>query len=82
LQDGLAYRDNGSPDNKTGIGIIHKLKTEVMAENTFSLIFLFLFIGLFVIDSWAPTDIIPGEGSELHAYDRYSVAEQILAGKI
>jgi hypothetical protein len=53
-----------------------------MAENTYSLIFLLLFIVLFVIDSWIPADFTPAERSELHAHDRYAVADQILAGKI
>jgi hypothetical protein len=53
-----------------------------MAENTNSLIFLLLFIVLFVIDSWTPAHTTSGEPSELHAHDRYAVADQILAGKI
>ena len=48
-----------------------------MDENTTSLIFLLLFVVLMVIDSWVLARATPGEASELHAADRYAVADQI-----
>lgn len=49
-----------------------------MAEKTYSLIFLFLFVVLLMIDSWKLAKASPDKGSELHAVDRYAVADRIM----
>lgn len=48
-----------------------------MAENTYSLIFLLLSVVLIMIDSWKLAKASPVPRSELHAIDRYAVADQI-----
>lgn len=50
-----------------------------MAEKTYSLILLLLFVVLILIDSWKLAKASPQKGSELHAIDRYAVADQIMS---
>lgn len=51
-----------------------------MDENIYSLIFLLLFVVLLVTGWRKHVGSSTGKGSELHATDRYAVAEQCLAG--
>lgn len=49
-----------------------------MDENTYSLIFLLLFVVLLVTGSRRDASTTFGEGSELNACDRYAIADKCL----
>jgi FtsH-binding integral membrane protein len=49
-----------------------------MAGEIYPLIFVLLMIAAIAIDTWKLTEKDHGSGSELHAADRYAVAERIL----